>query len=40
MLADESEFDRRFAQDLYGKAVTAWERMPDPGSDPQRGEVL
>ena len=40
LLAEENEFDRRFVQVLYGKAVAEWERMPDPGSKPQRGEVL
>lgn len=40
MLAEESEFERRFVQALYGKAVEDWERMPDADSKPQRGEVL
>jgi hemerythrin-like domain-containing protein len=40
LLAEEHEYDRRFVQVLYGKAVSDWERMPDTGSNPQRGEVL
>jgi hemerythrin-like domain-containing protein len=40
LLVEENEFDRRFVQVLYGKAVADWERMPDPGSKPQLGEVL
>jgi len=33
MLAEENEFDRRFVRAIYGKAVEAWERMPDTGSN-------
>ena len=40
LLVEEHEFDRRFVQVLYGKAVADWERMPDTGSNPQRGEIL
>ena len=29
MLAAETEFDRRFAQIMYTKAVEDWEQMPD-----------
>jgi hemerythrin-like domain-containing protein len=32
MLSEVNEFDRRFAQVMYGKVVEAWERMPDAGS--------
>jgi hemerythrin-like domain-containing protein len=32
--AEQNEFDRRLMQVLYGKAVEAWERLPDKeGSD-------
>jgi hemerythrin-like domain-containing protein len=34
MLAEENEFDRRFVQIVYGKAVEDWERMPDTGGKP------
>ena len=34
VLAEENEFDCRFVQVLYGKAVEDWERMPDAGSNP------
>jgi hemerythrin-like domain-containing protein len=34
MLAEENEFDRRFVQVTYEKAVEAWERMPDTDSKP------
>jgi hemerythrin-like domain-containing protein len=30
--AEENEFDQRLMQVLYGKAVEAWERMPDKES--------
>ena len=30
--AEQNEFDRRLMQVLYGKAVEAWERMPDQES--------
>ena len=30
--AEQNEFDRRLLQVLYGKAVEAWERMPDKES--------
>ena len=34
-MADEvNEFDRRFVQVLYGKAVEGWERVPSTGSNP------
>jgi len=31
--AEQNEFDRRFMQVLYGKAVAAWERMPEGEGD-------
>jgi len=34
MLAEEIEFDRRFVQVMYGKAVECWEQMPDTGQEP------
>jgi len=34
LLAEENEFDRRFVQVLYGKAVEDWERMPNTGDNP------
>jgi len=34
MLAEENEFDRRFVQVMYGKAVEDWERMPDTHRNP------
>jgi hemerythrin-like domain-containing protein len=34
LLAEENEFDRRFVQVVYGKAVEDWERMPDTGQQP------
>jgi hemerythrin-like domain-containing protein len=34
LLAEENEFDRRFLQVVYGKAVEDWEQMPDTGSNP------
>jgi hemerythrin-like domain-containing protein len=34
MLAAENEFDRRFVQVMYTKAVEGWERMPDTGQQP------
>ena len=34
MLAAENEFDRRFVQVMYTKAVESWEQMPDTGSNP------
>lgn len=34
MLTEENEFDRRFVQVKYTKAVEDWERMPDTGSNP------
>jgi hemerythrin-like domain-containing protein len=33
LLAEQNEFDRRLVQVLYGKAVEAWERMPNSGSN-------
>jgi hemerythrin-like domain-containing protein len=33
LLAEQNEFDRRLVQVLYGKAVAAWERMPNEGSN-------
>ena len=33
LLAEENEFDRRFVQVVYGKAVADWERMPDRGDN-------
>lgn len=34
LLAEENEFDRRFVQVLYGKAVEDRERMPNTGDKP------
>ena len=34
MVAEENEFDRRFVEVVYRKAVEDWERMPDTGSKP------
>jgi hemerythrin-like domain-containing protein len=34
MLAAENEFDRRFVQVMYTKAVEGWKRMPDTEQQP------
>ena len=34
LLAEENQFDRRFVQVMYTKAVESWEQMPDTGSNP------
>ena len=34
LLAEENEFDRRFVQVTYAKAVECWEQMPDTGQEP------
>jgi len=34
LLTEENEFDRRFVQIVYAKAVEEWERMPDTGQHP------
>ncbi len=34
MLAAENEFDQRFVQVMYTKAIEGWERMPDTGQQP------
>jgi hemerythrin-like domain-containing protein len=34
LLAEENEFDRRFVQVMYAKAVECWEQMPDTGQEP------
>lgn len=34
ILAEENEFDRRFAQVMYTKAVEGWERMPSTDNNP------